>query len=151
MWRAILGVVVGWLSMTFVVGAVFAVTMRAIGAEGVYRPGTYWTTSTFNAVVMVGSFFGALVGGWVCALVAESRKPVQVLAVIVLALGLVGGLWNMSKPDPAPPAGEPTFEEGRLRGKEPNWFAFTAPLVGAAGVLVGAGLVKRKSAGPPGP
>lgn len=147
--RAVLSVIAGWLTMTIGVIIVFGVTMLVLGASGVYRPGTYWTTNTFNIIVLVGGFTGAVLGGAVCELIARSRKPAMILAALTLGFGLVSGVLNMQKPDPEPPAGERSFEEGMKRGKEPVWFGFAAPFLGAAGILVGSALMRRKAGAAP--
>lgn len=145
--RAIVGVVVGYLVMAVIVMAVFAAMMAALGPEKVYQPGTYWTTGMVNAIALVGGTVGAVVGGFVCALIGKGQRPVQVLAGLVLVFGLASAGMNATKPDPAPPTGTPTFEEGMTRGKQPHWFAFSVAIVGPVGLLIG-GKLRGRAAGP---
>lgn len=146
--RAIVSVVVGYLVMALILVVVFGVVMVSLGPEGTYTPGTYWTTGKVNAIVLVGGTVGAVAGGFACALIARSLRPLFVLAGIVLVFGLVSAGLNMAKPDPAPPTGAPTFEEGMTRGKQPNWFALAVALTGPTGLLVGGRLRGRGAARP---
>lgn len=145
MGRAILSVVVGYVVMAIIVACTFGVLMAILGADGTYKPGTYWTTNTFNAIVLAGGTVGAVIGGFICMLIVKSQRPVHVLAGLVLLIGLASAVMNMGKPDPTPPAGVPTFEEGSSRGKEPVWFSFTIAIAGPVGLLIGGRLRRSMS------
>jgi len=146
MLRIIAGIIVGWIVMAVLVIATFGSTMFALGWEGTLQPDSYWTTGTFNIIVLIGGFLAAIVGGAVCALIAKSPKATVALVAIVLVFGSISAVMNMSKPDPPARTGEATFEDITTHGKEPMWFAFSKVGLGAVGLLIGGGLVSRRDA-----
>lgn len=158
MGRAIIAIIVSFLAVNLLIMAMFFVVMMALGLEGTLRPGEYWTTTTFNVIVLIGGTIIAAAGGALCAVIAKSWRPALVVAGLMLAFGLVGAFQNSKKPDPpARPAameGESEreytmhmLEEMPKHGKEPVWFSFTTPIVGALAFLGGARLVgcRRRS------
>lgn len=158
MLRAILAVIVPYIVVGLLIMLVFLGAMLALGLEGTLRPGEYWTTGTFNAVVIVGGAAASAIGGMLSALIARSMRPAWIVAAIMLTVGLVGAVGNMNKPDPparpAPTPGESradalmrVMKEMPKVGKEPLWFSFTVPVVGAAAFVLGAGLVANRRRG----
>jgi hypothetical protein len=145
MLRGIAGVIVGFIVMVIGVVATFGITIGVMGLEGVSQPGTFWTTNTFNIIVLIGGFIAALLGGWACGLIARNSKAAIVLAIIVVVMGIFTAVQNMNKPDPPARTGAITREDMMKHGKEPNWFAFGKVIAGALGVMVGSGLVSKKA------
>lgn len=145
MLRIIAGIVVGWIVMTVLVMATFGITMMALGLEGTLQPDSYWTTSTFNIIVLAGGTIAAIIGGLVCAAIARNATAALVLAALVLILGIGSAVMNINKPDPPARTGEPTLQDIATHGKEPNWFAFAAPILAAAGIAIGGRLVRPKA------
>lgn len=153
--RAALAVIVSYVLQSLLVMAVLLGTVLMLGLEGTLRPGEYWTTNTFNAIVLIGGTVVAGLCGMLCAVIARSWKPALVVAGIMLAMGLIGAIGNMNKPDP--PAREEISSEGSqfehtlkvleqtgTHGKEPVWFSFAAPLIGASAFVGGAMLARRR-------
>lgn len=94
------------------------------------------TTAAPAITVIVGLF-----GGWMCARIGRSGKPVAALAAVVLVLGLVMAFFTLQKPypaDPRPPG--MTVQQIMEVGREPTWVAIFNPIAGAGAVLIG-GLV----------
>ena len=159
MLRIIAGIIVGFVIMAIGVAAVFAITMLAIGGSAIFsnnpgeamdrllQPGTYWTTNTFNIIVLVGGFIAAIIGGLVCKLISGKSIASLALAVIVLALGVLSGVQNMKRPDPPARSSDVKLTDLQTHGKEPNWFAFSKAIAGALGVVIGSSLVARKGKG----
>jgi ABC-type transport system involved in multi-copper enzyme maturation permease subunit len=149
MLRIIAGIIVGYVVMAILVIATFFITIAAMGWDGVLQPGSYWTTNTFNMIVLTGGFTAAIVGGAVCMLIARNSKATFVLVAIVLALGIGGAVMNMNRPEPparTTPPSEISLEDLNAHGKEPTWFAFGKVVIAAAGLLIGSSLVSRKNA-----
>lgn len=146
MLRIIAGVVVGWIVMAILVMATFAVTIVAMGGlENTLQPNSWWTTNTFNIIVLAGGFVAAIIGGLVCGLIARKAGAAFALAAIMLAFGIWYAMVNFNEPDPPARTAEPTMEAMMEHGKEPNWFAISKTALGVIGVLIGASLVRRKS------
>lgn len=131
------GVIVGFVVAFVVVMVTFFVAMTALGPEGTYKAGTYWTTDAFNVITLIGGTIGAALGGLLCGLISRSRTALMVFVSLIVVTGLLGAVMQMNKPDPPPAAAPPTFKEIAEHGKEPTWYAFTKVALGAGGVLVG--------------
>jgi len=144
MFKAILAVVVGYIAMAIVIIACFTALQLALGTEKVFESGSYNASMLFNMCALVISFVAAALGGIVAGAIARRMGPAKVFAAIVLVLGLVMAFGNLNKPDPGPRTGDITPFEAASKAKQPNWYAFTIPVIGAVGVLVGASLAVRK-------
>jgi len=120
---------------------------RAYAAAGSWEVSTLWLIVSF-ALGLVG----AILGGWVCALIARpSTTPPKVLAGVALALGLLMAAGTLVAPRPEAPEPRPARAgalEGFTSAQTPTIALFINPFIGAAGVLLGAALVKRSSAPP---
>jgi len=149
MLRIIAGIIVGWIVMGVLVMATFAITIFVLGWEHTLQPDSYWTTDTFNMIVLAGGFVAAIVGGVVCKAIAGTSNATFALVAIILAFGIGSAIMNMNKPDPPPRTGDPTMQDIMTHGKEPTWFAFTKVVIAAAGLLIGSSLVSRKNAPSP--
>jgi MFS family permease len=144
MLKAILAVIVGYIAMVLVIILCFTGLQLGLGTERVFEPGTYNASMLFNSVALGVAFIAAVIGGIVAGAIAPRMGPAKVLAATVLVLGLLSGWSNFNKADPGPRAGDITPFEAASKAKQPNWYAFTIPILGAAGVLVGASLITRK-------
>ncbi len=84
----------------------------------------------------------AMVGGFVAAAIARSGRPVQVLAVLTLVLGIAFAVPMLGK-EPQPRTPDMTTADLMEHGVHPVWYPFTHPVVGMIGVLIG-GMLKRR-------
>ncbi len=148
--RSILGVILGYLVMALVVMAGLTVAYLALGPDRTFRPGTYEITTAWLAVWGPVSLVAAIVGGVVCAKVSAHRTPAAVvLAGLVLVLGGVTAAAQISA---EPPTGDaavrtgdtPNFE-AMTNARSPDWVHLANPILGAAGVLLGASIAGRGS------
>ncbi len=147
MLRIIAGIIVGWMVMAVLVAAAFGITMAAMGLENILQPESYWTTDTFNTIVLAAGLLGAIAGGIVCKIIARHTHAAFALAVIVLVLGAGSFMVNMKKPDPPARTTAATLQDIGAHGKEPTWFALSKTAAGVIGVLIGASLVNRRTPG----
>lgn len=148
--RGILAVVVGYILM-FVLQAIgLAIGYFVVPMEKIYQGDTLHVTPLWTVIMLVTGLVGAVIGGIAAAIIGGSpkRTPVKVLAVLVLVLGMVGGYLQVQ--------GVASRTESQLTRAEdmdvwkaasvsapPSWYSYSIPVVGAAGVLLG-GLVFRK-------
>ncbi len=146
MGRAIAAVVVGYVFMALVVFASLTAAYIALGTEGAFQPGSYEISTTWIAVGIAVGLVAGILGGLVCALVARSGLPPKALAVLVLALGIVFALpvATGAKEDPGPRPGDVALFDAIQKAQPPAWVVFLNPVIGVVGVLIGAGLRKRK-------
>jgi hypothetical protein len=108
-----------------------------LGTEGVFEPGTFHVKPAVTIAAVPIGFVNGMLGGFVCSSIARTRTPVIVLVCFVIVLGLAEAVVRMQKPDPGPRAANLSFAEATFRTNPPTWFAFTHPLVGAVGILLG--------------
>ena len=147
MLRVIGGVVAGYLATALLVLVTFTVLYRVLGADGVFQPGTYEVKGIWIAAALGTNVAAALLGGFVCIAVGKSFKAATILSSAVLALGLSTALMTMSRREPAKPTSRGATvsnREAAENAREPDWVSLSNPIVGAAGILMGARL-KRKS------
>ena len=156
MWRAIAGIIVGYVVIFVWVLVTMAVALMVLGRSFAYEEGTLEVTVGWSLVAIALGLVGAILGGLVTALIAPSprRTPVKVLAGILLILGLALAVLHVFVDDPMAeppkPVAEMTMFEAASESIAPAWYNFAIPLVGCAGVLIGGGLKRRPGdSGPP--
>jgi hypothetical protein len=149
--RAILGVIAGYIAIAVAVFALFSVAYLSLGAERAFRPGVYEVSGLWLGVSLVLGLVAAVVGGLVCAGIARprSRAPIA-LAVLVVVLGAAQAALVMSTEDARPL--ERAADVGNLQAmsnaRTPPVALLVNPVIGAVGVLIGARLAgKRAPAG----
>lgn len=147
MWRAIGAVIVGYLTIFVFTFITFSAAYLGMGTERAFQPGSYEVTGLWLAVSFVLGFAGAVAGGWVCAAIARNTTPVMVLAGLVLALGILVAMAVASSGAPTGPTTR-SSEVGNLEAmrhaRQPLWVALINPVVGVAGVMLGAQMKKPK-------
>jgi hypothetical protein len=145
MMRAGASVVLGYVVMFVVVFATFTLAYLVLGPEGSFQPGSYEVSGAWIIVSIVLSIAAAVLGGLACAVVAKSPTPPKVLAGIVLVLGLIMAVPVLTQSDVEQKArsGEVGNLEAMQNAAQPGWIALLNPVLGAVGVLVGAGLKRR--------
>lgn len=147
MLRAIAGVIGGYLVMFVLVFGVFTGAYLAMGADGAFKPGTYDPSTVWMVLSVVLGIVAGVIGGLACALIAKrgSMAP-KVLAglVVVLGLALAIPVFMDSAPDPGPRTADVPNMEAMMKAQQPKWSAVANPVIGAVGVLIGAGLMNRK-------
>jgi hypothetical protein len=138
MLRSILSVIAGYAAMAILVMAGFSIAF--VRPDLAFRPGTLTVTTGWLVYTILLSFVAALAGGWVCRRIARSGKPVWVLAVFAVHLGLASAVQNFSRPEPALSSEEvtalPALERGQY-ARQPDWYAFALPVLAGAGILLG--------------
>jgi hypothetical protein len=132
--RIILSVLAGYLAMAVLVMISFALV---------------FVTSAFIVYTLLTSVLAAVVGGYVTAVLAAKRMraAVAVLGGLVLALGLLLAVVGLMQPGPTASAAEieqMSPKERAMQEKEPIWYAFSLPFLGAAGVVAGGALRLRR-------
>lgn len=148
--RAIGSVVIGYLAMALAVFATFSIVYLLMGTDGAFKPGTYDVSASWLAVSIILSFAAAILGGYVCAAVARTPTPPKVLAGIVLVLGLALAIPTLTQGsgDPMPRPESVGNVEAMQNAVQPIWITLLNPLIGAAGVLVGARLKRNGTRAP---
>jgi amino acid transporter len=141
MLRAIVGVIVSYIVMAISIAVVFIGLFLVLGVERVFQPDSYEVSLLWLVISTAISVGSAVVGGYVCAAISRSMRACQVLALIILVLGIVLCLPKMHE-DPQVRAGDvPTLQVMHL-AQMPVWMHVITPFLGAVGVLLGARMKK---------
>lgn len=140
MLKPILAVVAGYAAMFVFYFAVFTGVYLALGAERAFKPDSYEISTLWLALSAVITLCGAVLGGFVCAAISKSARTCQVLAFIVFLAGILLCLPVLMRDDESPHvrAGEVPNMEAMKLAVTPNWMHLLSPVIGAAGVLLGA-------------
>lgn len=145
MLRKILGVVLGYLTMAVFVFLTFTAAYLAMGQDNAFQPNSYDVSTLWLLISFILGLIGAMVGGFVSALIGKDTSTPKILAGIVLVLGLMLAVSvAMSEKSNEVRSGEVSNMEAMQKAQQPVWVAFLNPFVGAIGVLVGGNLRKRK-------
>lgn len=145
--RKVIGVIVGYIVMALFVFLTFTGAYLGLGAEQAFKPGNYNVSLRWIVISVVLGLIAAIIGGYVCALIAKSSRAAQVLAGIVLVLGLLVAIPALTANDPRPnvrPREVPNMQ-AMQNARSPKWVALLNPIIGAVGVLVGAGIRQQTS------
>ncbi|HQF88393.1 MAG TPA: hypothetical protein PLN26_14300 [Acidobacteriota bacterium] len=141
MLRIILAVIAGYLTMAVFVFAMFSAAYLAIGTEGAFQTGSFDVSTLWIAVSVVLSVVAAVVGGWVCARIGRRRAAVIALVAVVVVLGLAVAAMEFTHSGervPAARSGKVSNFDAMQLAQQPTWLTLLNPLLGAAGVLLGA-------------
>ena len=136
--RSILAVIGSYIAMCILVMALFMAMWFGLGLDVLLKPGSFQGSIVITILAPAISLVCGIFGGWLCATIARSLKPVTALSLLVLILGLVMAYFTLQKPYPADPrpAGM-TVQQLMEVGREPNWFAIANPIIGAVAVMIG--------------
>lgn len=147
MLRTVGSVILGYIVIAAFVFLSFSLLFVAMGPDRAYQPGTYEVSALWVVVSIVLSFIAAVLGGWVCVLVARTQLGPQILAAAILVFGLVLAVMQLG----SAPADLPTVRDASVgvmeamrNSRNPTWINFVTPFVAVVGILAGARLVGRK-------
>jgi hypothetical protein len=144
--RSIVAVIVGYVVMFILIMVTFIGVFLAMGVEWSFKPASFEASNAWNVMALIANFVIAVVGGFVCAAIARGGKAPLALAIVVFVLGLLFAIptlfANKANADRVRPANVSTTE-AMQNATQPAWVPFTFPILGAAGVLVGAKLKRR--------
>ncbi|MCR9074415.1 MAG: hypothetical protein NXI07_00095 [bacterium] len=151
MGRNILGVIAGYIAMAIIIFVVQIGGYFVLGPDRVYQPGSFQLSVLYLVIWAVSGLAAAFVGGLVCAIVTKHSKGavLSMIALMVLFSGfqLVGVLMQPKlTAEESVRTAELSTEEIFERGQKamPVWVVLTNPIIGVAGVMLGASLVCPK-------
>jgi len=145
MTKKILGVVAGYIAMAAFIFLTFTVLYLLLGADGAFEPGNYNVSTTWLVLSFLLGLIAAIIGGFVCVLIARNRKVAMWLAGIVLVLGFVLAIPALGESDDERNKvrdGEVSNTEAMQNAKQPPLALILNPLIGAIGVIAGSRLKK---------
>ncbi len=155
MGRKILAVIVGYLVSFVWVFITLSLAWMALGAGFAYAGDTPHASTGWSLLMLVLGFIGAVLAGWVAALVGRSQQPATWLAVLMLVLGLAFAFYNTTIDREAMAmevlagrsVSEVTMMEAASISVAPVWYDWGVALIGALGAVLGGRMWAKRSAG----
>ena len=147
MLKSILGVIVGYIVMAIFSFAAFTCAYLGLGVDRVFEAGSYDVSTIWMVVMIALALIGGILGGLICAAISKSKGACTAFAVIVLVLGLGVAVMTKMKdhPDTARSGDIPNLQAMQM-AQTPTWLCLLTPVLGAAGVLLGARMKKLPAA-----
>jgi hypothetical protein len=146
MGRSILAIVVSYLAMFFLAFVGFVLAYLIAGPDFAFKPGIYEASMGWIAIAIGMNLVVAMIGGFICALIAKGGRAPMILAIIVMVLAFVVAFADMNKGKRNAGLvrqGSTPLIEAAQKAHWPEWEPFVFPFTGAIGVLIGAKLKRR--------
>ena len=140
--RFVAAVVVGYLVIAGAVIVLFMAAYPLLGVDRLFEPGSFEATGGWIALSVSVSLVAAMMGGTMCARIAPATAAPVFLAAIVLVLGALTAMPVVTRANPergGPRPANISVDDARAHVEQPVWVALLSPLIGAIGVLSGAG------------
>jgi len=141
MLRAILAVVISYVIMLVLAFIAFACAFLILSPEVIFKPAVYEASTTWIGIAFLINIVDALIGGFICALIAKGGRAPYALAFVVILLGLLVAFGDTKKGKMnagLARAGNAPQLETIQKAYWPVWVPFAFPFTGAIGVLIGA-------------
>jgi len=144
--RSIIAVIASYIAMFVLTFAGFTCLYLLIGPDHAFKPRSYMASNRWIAMAFGIYFVIAIIGGFLCALIARGGKAPLALAIVVFVLGLLLAIPSVIAHRTNPNevrVGAVSNMEAMQKAKEPIWVPFTFPIIGVVGVLVGSRLRRK--------
>jgi hypothetical protein len=144
--RNIIGVITGYIAMAAFIIISFSILYLILGSEGAFQPGSYKVTITWLILSFALSFTAAILGGYICTLIAKNIKAALWLAGIVIIIGAISAVPHLNVSEEEMNKlreGEVSNFEAMQNAKQPPLAFILTPLVGAFGVSLGSRMKKE--------
>ena len=137
-WEPFVAVIGAYTAMVVFVMVAFTIAYKRVGPAGVFRPGTYDVTTTWNVTSLVLGLIGAVLGGWVCLLIDDQPWAGRWLMILIGVLGMVDVAATVKKSRvPSPERGEDVDNRTAMQhARKPTWVAVANIVVGVIGVAI---------------
>jgi len=144
--RNILGVVLGYITMFAFVFITFTILYFILGAEESFESGTYEVSLIWIVISFMLGLAAAVLGGFICVLIAKNQKAALVLAGLVLVLGIamtIPALGDATNDVQEMRSADVPNLEAMQKAKQPPIVLLLNPIIGAFGVFAGSRLRKE--------
>lgn len=143
MLRKVLGVIGGYVFVAIFTILCLLGTYSVMGTEWAFKPESFEASIGWSLGSVVYGFVGAVIAGWLCRLISNSRGAVIALAGVFIVLGISLAIYTMMQPKPIEKRpSDMSFVAAGEKAYSPDWYNFMIPIVGAAGAIIGGGLKK---------
>ncbi|MDT7604525.1 MAG: hypothetical protein QOF61_2522 [Acidobacteriota bacterium] len=144
--RSILAVIAGYVAIFVFIFVLFTALYLVLGANASFKPGSYQPSILWLALSTPLALVAAVIGGYLCAALVRGERVPLALAALVFVLGVIFAVPMLMESDTnAVRTSDVSNIEAMQKAKEPASVALTNPFLGAAGVLVGAWLRRRRA------
>ena len=144
--RSIIAVIASYIAMFVLAFIGFTCAYLIVGSDVAFKPGIYEASTSWIGIAFVINIVVAIIGGFICALIAKGGRAPLVLATVAVALGLAVAIADMNKGKKnagmVRTASTPGMEAVQ-KAYWPVWVPFTFPLTSAIGILIGGKLKRR--------
>lgn len=144
--RTVAGVIVGYVALALFIFVTFSVFYMVTGPSFAWSAGTTEASLGWMVGAIILNFIAALIGGWVAAKLGRSSTAVYALAALVVVLGVANAIM-VSGSDRSLPEGRTieslTVMEAAQYTKQPDWYNYLVPVLGAVGVMLGGRIAAR--------
>ena len=140
--RFMTAIVLGYVVMLVAVIGIFTAAYPMFGVDKLFEPGTYQAARGWIALSFGVGLVAAMAGGWICARIAPATQAPLWLAGIVVILGGLMAIPVVMRADAIRGGARPayvTMANAMKHAEQPVWVALLNPIVGALGILIGAG------------
>ncbi len=141
MLRNILGAVAGYLVTVIVVLLGIGVAWMILGGAGAFEGEGPYPSTPWVAGNLVFGLAGAFVGGYAAYKIGRTATAVKILVILMLLLGGYAAVTAESSYAKREPVGKPvaemSFMEAGRHAKNPAWYNFLMPAIGAIGAFAG--------------
>ncbi|MDE2849593.1 MAG: hypothetical protein OXP74_03130 [Acidobacteriota bacterium] len=134
--RNILAAIVGYVAMAALLFVLFSVLWVTVGPSRAFEPGSWEVPVGWAVMQLVLGLVGAYVGGQVCAWVAHDAKGATMLIGLVIVMGVVNALIPPEMVA-GPRPDDVSMMEATAGARQPAWFTWLNPVIGAVGVWFG--------------
>lgn len=148
MLRAILGIILGYITMAALIVLMFTGAYFAMGANRAFKPASYEPSTLWIGVSLALGLAAAVVGGVACRAISRRGWAGVILALVTIGLGfaLAIPVLSGSVPDPGPRTGDVSNFDAMTKASQPDWLVVLNPVVGAVGIIFGSRLAARRPA-----
>ena len=150
--RGVLAVIVGFVVMFIIQAIGLTIGYFVVPMDKIYEGDTLHTSLLWTIIMLATGLIASIIGGMIGAVIGKSPRhlPVKILAVIVLLLGMASGYRQVQEiksrtPEELHRTGSEKVWEAAKVSAPPTWYSYTIPVVSAAGFLIGAAVIKKRS------
>ena len=136
MLRNILAAIAGYVAMAAVLFVLFSLLWVTLGPSRAFEPGSWEVSGSWVLGQVVLGLVAAYIGGRVCAKVARDAGGATSLIVMVIGLGVLNALMP-GEMAAGPRPDDVSMMEATAGARQPTWFAWLNPVIGAVGVWFG--------------
>jgi peptidoglycan/LPS O-acetylase OafA/YrhL len=142
MLRSIVGMVVGYVVLSLFFLVIFTGAYFGLGIERIFQPDSYEVSTVWLWFSVVISLGGSILAGLVCAAISKSKRTCELFAALILIILIIFCIPKLRDPTPHVRAGDVSFMDAMQLTQMPIWMHMLNPVLGAAGVLLGARMKK---------